>query len=156
MVPNQKSRFGGWPGQADDLGRAVLGDHRARAAPRATIPTIVTIPKHDFGFVSSRRAHSGARSRRARSVGQRKRDRVDDGHDLARAHARVEDDVEEVHDQVRGEDADGEDEQQRLRERIVGAERGLLEGQADARIAEDELDEDEAADGGAELRRRSR
>ena len=36
-------------------------------------------------------------------------------------------------------------------ERIVGAERGLLQRQADARVAEHELDEDETADRGAEL-----
>ena len=66
-------------------------------------------------------------------------------------HARVEDDVEDVHDEVRDEDADGEEEQQRLRQRVVGAERRLLERQAGAGIAEDVLDEDQAADGRAEL-----
>ena len=50
-----------------------------------------------------------------------------------------------------GEDGEGEDEQQRLRERIVGAERGLLKRQPDAWVAEDGLDEDEATDRGAEL-----
>ena len=46
----------------------------------------------------------------------------------------------------------GEHQQQPLRERVVAAERGLLQREARARVAEDELDEDEAADGGRELR----
>ena len=68
-----------------------------------------------------------------------------------RSHARVEDDVEDVHDEVGDEDADGEEQQQRLRQRVVGAERRLLERQAGAGVAEDELDEDQPADGRSEL-----
>ena len=43
-----------------------------------------------------------------------------------------------------------------LRQRVVAAERRLLQREAGARIAEDELDEDEAADGGRRTAPRSR
>ena len=66
---------------------------------------------------------------------------------------RVEDDVDAVHDEVGEEDGEREHEQQRLHERVVVAERRLLDREPDARIAEDDLDEDEAADGAREERR---
>ena len=64
--------------------------------------------------------------------------------------------LSEVDEEVRHDRADGEDEQQRLRQRQVVAERSLLQRVAGAGVAEDELDEDDAADRGRELRRRSR
>ena len=48
--------------------------------------------------------------------------------------------------------AEREDEQQRLRQRVVVAERRLLQRQARARVAEDVLDEHEPADRAGELR----
>ena len=43
-----------------------------------------------------------------------------------------------------------EDEQERLHERVVVAERRLLDREPDAGVAEDDLDEDEPADGARE------
>ena len=70
---------------------------------------------------------------------------------LSRSHPRIEDEVEQVHDEVRDDRAEREDEQERLRQRVVVAERGLLQRVAGTGIAEDELDEDDAADRGREL-----
>ena len=70
----------------------------------------------------------------------------------ARPQPRVEDEVEHVHDQVRDDHADGEHDEERLRERVVVAEHGLLQREAGAGVAEDELDEDEAADRAREQR----
>src|SRR4051812_6741783 len=69
------------------------------------------------------------------------------------AHARVENDVETVHREVREQHEPGDEEQESLRERVVVAERRLLQREPDTRVAEDVLDDDEAADGGAEQRR---
>src|SRR6186997_1459824 len=74
---------------------------------------------------------------------------------LARPQPRVEDEVEEVHDQVGEDHADGENDQDSLGERVVVPEHGLLEREADARIAEDELDEDEPAYGAGEEGRKA-
>ena len=71
-------------------------------------------------------------------------------------HPRVEDEVEQVHDEVRGDHAEREDEQQALGQRVVVAEHRLLQRQARAGVAEDELDEDDAADGAVRTARRSR
>ena len=145
--------------------RSAARRSRRRASPRARSARCAT-----SGCASSRRSHSGspAARRRARAgtswhaerhdrrrwAPRRRRDRLDLRHALrlARAHARVEDEVEQVHDEVRDDHADREHQQQALRERVVAAERRLLQREAGARVAEDELDEDEAADGGRELR----
>src|SRR5439155_15638349 len=118
-----------------------------------------TSPPRDFGFESSRRSQpgTGTRPRRAGSAGAKvaaggsSRTWICDMV-LCRPDPRVEDEVEDVHHEVRDDHAQREHEQQRLRQGIVRAERRLLERQAGAGIAEDELDEDEAAHGGRELR----
>src|SRR5205823_3962570 len=74
------------------------------------------------------------------------------GHYLRGPYSRIEDEVEQVHDEVRDDRTEREHEQQRLRQRVVVAERRLLERVPGTGIAEDELDEDHAADRGRELR----
>ena len=124
-----------------------------------TTNATITRPVHDFGLRSRSTSQPGtlqpARAGAAPRRGQIERDRVESA-SSAGAQARVEDEVEDVHDQVRDDHADGEHDEQRLRERIVVAEHRLLERVAGARVAEDVLDEDEPADGAREQRRRTR
>ena len=104
------------------------------------------------------RAAAGAVARRPASAptGSSRRSGVQPATSASAPHAWIEDEVEDVHDEVRDDRAEREDEQQRLRQRVVVAERRLLQRVAGARIAEDELDEDDAADRRRELRARSR
>src|SRR5207248_3894388 len=70
----------------------------------------------------------------------------------ARTQARVEDEVEDVHDQVGDDHADREHDEDRLRERVVVAQHRGLQRVAGAGVAEDVLDEHEAADRAREQR----
>src|SRR5687768_863546 len=107
------------------VGEFCASSGAARAV--ATIPEKTTRPKQDFGFVSSSRSQPGRRSLRRRrdegstsgpttaaslgspsggsesSLGAIPTSRSPD--------ARVEDDVEDVHDEVRDEHADREEEE---------------------------------------------
>ena len=116
----------------------------ARRPRPATIAVSTIRPKRDFGFASSSRSHSGIAEQpapaRARAAAGRRAGRtlalgaarraatgwICDTVRLARPHARVEDEVQDVHDEVRDDHAHREDQQQALRERVVAAERGLL------------------------------
>src|SRR5262249_8775140 len=133
------------------------------------IPVRIVIPKRDLRLRSKSRSQFGTRSRRwpvdgrgsatgATPAGPAGGPRgswtwAKARTPLARAHARVEDEVQDVHDEVGRDHAQREHEQEALRERVVGTQRGSLQGVARAGVAEDELDEDEASHGRRELRR---
>src|SRR5436189_1667668 len=119
----------------------------------ATITTNASIvrPSRDLGLPSSRTSQPGTRScRRVRRGGAASSSSsVGSNCDIrtgtsGRAQPRVEDEVEDVHDEVGEDHADREDDEERLREGVVVSEHGLLQGVAGARVAEDVLDEDEA------------
>src|SRR3954452_17454810 len=138
---------------------------RGAISAMSTTNATIARPVHDFGLRSRSTSHPGTRSRPRRMVAgtaagrssERGWSEIGSTCDIsrrtsARAQSRVEDEVEDVHDQVRADHADREDDEERLRERVVVAEHRLLERVAGARIAEDVLDEDEAADGAREQR----
>src|SRR5215204_7257799 len=142
-----------------------VGEFFASSGAASTAPTMAekrTMPKHDFGFVSRSRSQPGRRTRRRRREEGRARGpttAASAGSPSGKESSVgaiptsggpdpwIEDDVEDVHDEVRGEHADREEEEQGLRQRVVRAERRLLKRQPGAWIAEHVLDEDQAADG---------
>src|SRR6266542_164882 len=139
----------------------------AISAMKTTNPTIAS-PVHDFGLRTRSTSQPGTRSRPRRNVrgaadgrssatesseiGSTCDIRVYATGTSARAQPRVEEEVEKVHDQVRDDHADGENDEDRLGERVVVAEHRLLERVAGAGIAEDVLDEDESSDRAREQR----
>src|SRR4029079_17290937 len=119
----------------------------AISATMTTNPTS-TMPMRDFRFESSNESHPGMRDRRARSPAATLSGTTSGGvsvgwscDTLGGPHARVRDEVEHVHDEVRRDHAEREHEQQRLRQRVVVPESRLLERQPRTGVREDELDE---------------
>src|SRR5579862_6922130 len=123
----------------------------------SAMPSTIARPTRPFGFFSSSTSHAGALMPRRDAAGAERGENGCCGSStwtwlMSRgAHARVEDEVQEIGEEHRDDRADGEDEQERLRERVVVSERCLLQRVSGAGIAEDELHEDHAADGGREL-----
>src|SRR5690242_1755678 len=65
-------------------------------------------------------------------------------------HARIEDGVQQIHDQVHEDGGDDYQQQDAVGQRVVLSLDGLEEVEADAGIGEDDLDEELAADDGAQ------
>ena len=128
----------GWATEISGAISAMTIDERDHRRARCATSGCAAGARTSRERCSRRRVTRGAA--RGRSSG-----RVGSSCDIRRSRrARVEDEVEDVHEQVRHDHADGEHDEQRLRERVVVAEHRLLQRQAGARVAEDVLDEDEA------------
>ena len=158
VVPNRWFHDGAWPG-GEEVEAVRVARPRSSGAISATTTTKATMtsPSRDFGFASRstsqpgsaetprRRARGGAASGRSSAV------RIELRHQPVRrrgSRTRLRMSMMKFATITQIESTT----QDRLRERVVVPEHRLLQRQADARVAEDVLDEDEPADRAREER----